>query len=88
MLSTPRTYFLSGEDKTVYAPQSGQITGILKQMQDTRQSELDKTTAEEEGAIKSLDALVAAEEKQSTLWPWRSRARWLALAMVASSCQR
>ena len=85
MLSTPRTSFLSGEDKTVYAPQ---ITGILKQMQDTRQSELDKTTAEEEGAIKSLDALVAAEEKQSTLWPWRSRARWLALAMVASSCQR
>ena len=37
--------------------------------QDTRQSELDKTTAEEEGAIKSLDASVAAEEKQSTLWP-------------------
>ena len=51
----------------MYAPQSGQITGILKQMQDTMQSELDKATAEEEGAIKSLDALVAAKEKQSTL---------------------
>ena len=51
-LSTPKT--------------CGEITGILKPMQDTRQSEPDKATAEKEGAIKSLDALVAAEEKQST----------------------
>ena len=41
--------FRSNDDKTEYAPQSGQITGILKQMQDTMQSELDKATAEEEG---------------------------------------
>ena len=56
--------FLSTDDKTEYAPQSGQITGILKQMQDTMQTELDRATAEEEGAIKSFDALVAAKEKQ------------------------
>merc|ERR1740138_21537 len=56
--------FLSTDDSTEYAPQSGQITGILKQMRDTMQSELDKATAEEEGAIKSFDALVAAKEKQ------------------------
>jgi septal ring factor EnvC (AmiA/AmiB activator) len=56
--------FLSTDDKTEYAPQSGQIVGILKQMQDTMQSELDKATAEEEEAIKSFDALVAAKEKQ------------------------
>jgi len=56
--------FLSTDDSTEYAPQSGQITGILKQMRDTMQSELEKATAEEEGAIKSFDALVAAKEKQ------------------------
>jgi peptidoglycan hydrolase CwlO-like protein len=56
--------FLSTDDTTEYAPQSGQITGILKQMRDTMQSELDKATEEEEGAIKSFDALVAAKEKQ------------------------
>ena len=56
--------FLSSDDKTEYAPQSGQITGILKQRQDTMQSERDKAPAEEEGAIKSLDAVVAAKEKQ------------------------
>jgi len=56
--------FLSTDDTTEYAPQSGQITGILKQMRDTMQSELDKATAEEEAAIKSFDALVAAKEKQ------------------------
>jgi len=56
--------FLSTDDTTEYAPQSGQITGILKQMRDTMQSELDKATEEEEGAIKNFDALVAAKEKQ------------------------
>jgi len=56
--------FLSTDDTTEYAPQSGQITGILKQMRDTMQTELDSATAEETGAIKSFDALVAAKEKQ------------------------
>ena len=41
--------FRSNDGKTEYAPQSIQITSILKQMQDTMQSELDKATAEEEG---------------------------------------
>jgi predicted nucleic acid-binding Zn-ribbon protein len=47
-----------------YAPQSGQITGILKQMRDTMQSEADKAKEEEEAAIKGFEQLVAAKEKQ------------------------
>jgi len=47
-----------------YAPQSGSITGILKQMKDTMQKSLDDATAEEEKAIKDTAALVKAKEKE------------------------
>ena len=56
--------FLSTDAHSDYAPQSGQITGILKQMRDTMQADLDTTTATEEEALKNFDALVAAKEKQ------------------------
>jgi len=56
--------FLSTDSQSDYAPQSGQITGILKQMRDTMQTDLDKSTADEQGALASFDALVAAKEKQ------------------------
>jgi len=56
--------FLSTDAHSDYAPQSGQITGILKQMRDTMQADLDTTTAAEKEAIKNFDALVAAKEKQ------------------------
>jgi peptidoglycan hydrolase CwlO-like protein len=47
-----------------YVPQSGQITGILKQMQDTMEAALKKATGEEESAIKDYDGLVAAKTKE------------------------
>merc|ERR1719345_520037 len=47
-----------------YAPASGQITGILKQMSDTMAANLATATSEESAAIKDFDALVAAKTKQ------------------------
>jgi len=47
-----------------YAPQSGQIIGILKQMKDTLEKELAETVAEEEKAKTDFDALIAAKEKE------------------------
>merc|ERR1719399_2197099 len=47
-----------------YVPASGQITGILKQMTDTMQASLEKATAEENGAVKDFNALVAAKTKE------------------------
>jgi septal ring factor EnvC (AmiA/AmiB activator) len=47
-----------------YAPASGQITGILKQMTDTMESDLASATAEEEASIKEFDELVAAKTKE------------------------
>jgi hypothetical protein len=56
------TSFLSGSEG--YAPQSGQITGILKQMTDTMTAELNTATAEETAAIKAYEELMAAKEKE------------------------
>jgi len=47
-----------------YAPQSGQITGILKQMTDTMVKELKEATAEETAAIKAYEELMGAKEKE------------------------
>jgi len=47
-----------------YAPQSGEITGILKQMKDTMEKELADMIATEEAAIKNFAALSAAKEKE------------------------
>jgi len=60
------TAFLSqgqtqGED---YAPQSGQITGILKQMKDTMEASLAEATAAEEKAIADYKALMVAKKKE------------------------
>jgi hypothetical protein len=55
------TSFLSqGEG---YAPASGQIVGILKQMKDTWTADLADATAAEEKAIKDYDGLMAAKKK-------------------------
>merc|ERR1719399_2758351 len=56
------TAFLSGSSD--YAPASGQITGILKQMTDTMVKELNMATAEENEAIKTYDELMAAKTKE------------------------
>ena len=54
--------FLSGG--TGYAPQSGQITGILKQMLDSMQAGLAEATATEEAAIVAYEELMAAKKKE------------------------
>jgi len=56
--------FLSGSQKVEYAPQSGSILGILKQMHDEMaKSAADATEAEEE-AIKTYEQLMAAKKKE------------------------
>jgi len=56
------TSFLSGAEN--YAPQSGQITGILKEMSDTMTASLNDATADENSSIKSYEGLMAAKTKE------------------------
>jgi len=57
--------FLSGSSS--YAPQSGQITGILKQMQDEMNAGYTEATETEEAAIKSHSELMATKGKEKHL---------------------
>lgn len=52
--------FLSGKGE--YAPQSGQIVGILKQMEDEMAKALEDAETAEAEAIKAYDTLMAAKE--------------------------
>jgi len=54
--------FLSA--KSGYAPASGEIVGILKQMDDEMKADLASANANEEAAIKAFDGLVAAKTKE------------------------
>merc|ERR1719235_1872043 len=56
--------FLSGEQSEDYAPQSGQITGILKTMHDEMTASLNEAKAAEAAAIKAYDELMAAKTKE------------------------
>merc|ERR1719181_225872 len=56
------TAFLSSSQN--YAPASGQITGILKQMTDRMNKDLAEATATENSAIKAYNELMAAKEKE------------------------
>jgi hypothetical protein len=56
--------FLSGEETSGYSPQSGQITGILKQIKDEMMKTNAEETAAEEAAIKDHESLVAAKSKE------------------------
>jgi len=47
-----------------YAPQSGEITGILKQMKDTMEKSLAEAVAAEEKAIAEYKALMVAKKKE------------------------
>jgi len=51
-------------DVAGYAPQSGEITGILKQMGDTMQSTLTTVLSDEKSAIKDFNGLIAAKTRQ------------------------
>jgi len=56
--------FLSATQGTDYAPQSGQIIGILRQLGDTMAADLESATKTEEAAIKTFDELTAAKKKE------------------------
>merc|ERR1719207_414369 len=56
--------FLMGGAKQGYAPASGEIVGILKQMGDTMAKDLEELIAHEEAAKQDVEGLVAAKEKQ------------------------
>merc|ERR1740138_495654 len=56
------TAFLSGQ--AGYAPQSGQIEGILQQMKDTMVKELGESTAAETTSIHNYEELMSAKEKE------------------------
>jgi len=56
--------FLSGQNSEEYAPQSGQIVGILKQMEDEMSKSLEGATAAEAEAVKSYEVLIAAKQKE------------------------
>merc|ERR1719277_312735 len=58
------TSFLSQKQEGSYAPQSGQIVGILKQMKETMEGDLAGLTKEENEAIAAFEELVAAKEKE------------------------
>jgi len=54
--------FLAGSSD--YAPQSGEITGILKQLGDSMSKSLSDATGVETGAIKDYDGLMAAKKQE------------------------
>jgi len=47
-----------------YAPQSGQIVGILKTLKDEMEKDLSDATSEENSSIASFDGLVASKKKE------------------------
>jgi hypothetical protein len=56
--------FLGATSSSDYSPQSGEITGILKELGDEMSHDLADTTATENTAIKNYDGLMAAKSKE------------------------
>jgi hypothetical protein len=56
--------FLSGEQSGEYAPASGEIVGILKNMLDELTADQKDTVATEEAAVKAYTELMAAKKKE------------------------
>jgi len=56
--------FLQGSQSDEYAPASGEIVGILKQLQDEMQGDLKELIAQEEAAKKSYEELMAAKKTE------------------------
>jgi hypothetical protein len=56
--------FLEESSSSDYAPQSGQIVGILKAMKDDMEAELKEAIAEEEKAVAGFGDLKASKEKE------------------------
>merc|ERR1719272_2616219 len=58
------TAFLTAGDGQGYAPASGEIVGILKQLGDTMNKDLKELIAQEEAAKKDYEELMAAKQKE------------------------
>merc|ERR1719313_1758793 len=58
------TAFLDQGNSLEYAPASGEIVGILKQMKDTMEKDIAEVIAEEEAAKKEYDELMVAKQKE------------------------
>jgi len=56
--------FLSGQESSGYAPASGEIVGILKQMSDEMLADQNDLISTEDGAVKNYEALMAAKKKE------------------------
>jgi len=58
--------FLSGSsgESAGYAPQGGEITGIVKEIGDTMQKSLDEATAAEGESVKGFEAMMVAKNKE------------------------
>merc|ERR1712083_247337 len=56
--------FLSGTENSEYAPQSGEILGILKQIADELGAGLAEATEKEDAAVKAYKGLMAAKTKE------------------------
>merc|ERR1719353_2243139 len=56
--------FLEGSQNDGYAPASGEIVGILKQLKDEMEADLKEIIAQEEAAIKAYDELMAAKKAE------------------------
>ena len=55
---------MGGSQSAAYAPQSGEITGILKQLNEEMGKTLSEATYIEKEAISNYDALMAAKKKE------------------------
>jgi len=60
--------FLSGQQSSGYAPQSGEITGILKTMHDEMSKDLSDAIADESAAITNYEELMSAKKKEVAGW--------------------
>merc|ERR1719321_2314334 len=58
------SFLTGGEGQGTEGPASGEIVGIMKQMQDTMEKDLAETIAAEEQAKKAYDGLMAAKQKE------------------------
>merc|ERR1719166_597588 len=56
--------FLSGGHGSEYAPQSGEISGILKTMADEMSADQKNLVSAEDGAVADYEGLVAAKKKE------------------------
>jgi len=56
--------FLSGSQGSDYVPGSGEITGILKEMESTMSKSLAESEAQEADSVKSYNELMAAKSKE------------------------